>query len=240
MAKTSQTPVSQEVGESRPEGAELSATGPELPVLGDELPVVGNELPVVGAEPRERADAARNRRRILLAAERLFTEQGVAGVSMDAIAAEACVGKGTLFRRFGDRSGLALALIDERERAFQDECIRGGPPLGPGAPPVERLVAFGRRLLEHLEIHGDLIAEAESGPPGTRERSSPYGFYHAHVLGLIRQADATCDADYFADALLAGVRAGLFLHLRRDREMELDRLANGWEQLVRRAFGGVR
>jgi AcrR family transcriptional regulator len=204
---------------------------------GEPLPVIGAELPVAGGEPRERADAARNRRRILAAAERLFAEQGVAGVSMDAIAAEACVGKGTLFRRFGDRAGLAMALVDERERAFQDACIRGEPPLGPGADPVERLVAFGRRLMSHLELHGELIAEAEVGPPGARERGAPYAFYHAHVVRLVREIDDTCDADYFADALLAGVRAGLFLHLRHEREMDLERLADGWEALVRRMFG---
>ena len=202
---------------------------------GEPLPVIGAELPVADSEPRERADAARNRRRILAAAERLFAEQGVAGVSMDAIAAEASVGKGTLFRRFGDRAGLALALVDERERAFQDECIRGGPPLGPGADPVDRLVAFGDRLMSHLELNGDLIAEAESGP-GVRERGAPYGFYHAHVLQLLREIDPTCDADYYAHTLLAGLRAGVFLHLRREREMEVERLAAGWETLVRRMF----
>jgi AcrR family transcriptional regulator len=223
--------------------ASARARVPSLPVEepaecpGEPLPVIGAELPVAGGEPRERADAARNRRRILVAAERLFAEQGVAGVSMDAIAAEACVGKGTLFRRFGDRAGLAMALVDERERAFQDDCIRGAPPLGPGVDAVERLVAFGCRLMAHLELNGDLIAEAESGPPGTRERGAPYAFYHAHVVRLIREIDETCDADYFADALLAGVRAGLFLHLRRQREMDLDRLAGGWESLVRRMFG---
>ena len=65
------------------------------------------ELPVIGTDPPERADAARNRRRILAAAEKLFAENGVSCTSMDAIAAEAGVGKGTLFRRFGDRASLA-------------------------------------------------------------------------------------------------------------------------------------
>ena len=95
------------------------------------------DLPVLGA-PVERADAARNRQRIIVAAERLFARDGVACTSMDAIAAEAQVGKGTLFRRFGDRASLALALLDSSERVFQDAFIRGPAPLGPGAPPCER------------------------------------------------------------------------------------------------------
>src|SRR4051794_17490432 len=102
-----------------------------------------DELPVLdGLPPRVRADAAKNRELILAAAERLFERRGVDQVSMDQIAHEAGVGKGTLFRRFGARASLARALLDERERRFQDELIRGAPPLGPGAPPAERLVAF--------------------------------------------------------------------------------------------------
>ena len=93
------------------------------------------ELPVSGRS-RERSDAARNRELILAAARRLFEEEGPAAVSMDRVAEEAGVGKGTLYRRFGDRSGLALALLDARERELQEELIRGPAPLGPGAPPV--------------------------------------------------------------------------------------------------------
>src|ERR1700761_2541474 len=105
------------------------------------------ELPVVGS-PSVRSDAARNRMLILAAAEWLFAEDGVHCTSMDAIAAEAGVGKGTLFRRFGDRATLALAVLDESERALQDGLISGPPPLGPGAPPCERLIAFGAAMLD--------------------------------------------------------------------------------------------
>ena len=55
---------------------------------------------------------------------------------MAEVAAAAGVGVGTLYRRFGDRSGLAYALIDERERAFQSAFIEGPSPLGPGAERV--------------------------------------------------------------------------------------------------------
>src|SRR4051812_6796954 len=121
------------------------------------------DLPVIGAAPKERADAARNRRRILGAAASLIAEHGIDCVSMDAIAARAGVGKGTLFRRFGARAGLVRALLDERESAFQEAIIRGEPPLGPGAHPVDRLIAFGCGVLELIEHHGELIAAAERG-----------------------------------------------------------------------------
>jgi len=63
---------------------------------------------------------------VLEAAERLFAEQGVKNVSLDAIAAAAGVGKGTVFRRFGDRAGLAVALLDEREVELR--LVRERPP----------------------------------------------------------------------------------------------------------------
>ena len=192
-------------------------------------------LPVSGGERFERADAARNRLRILAAAARLIEEHGVEHVSMDAIAAAAGVGKGTLFRRFGDRSGLMHALLDERERELQEEIIRGAPPLGPGAPPVDRLVAFGRRLIGHIERGGDLLLAAERG---SRLVSPVYLFYRTHLIGLVRDAAPGADAEYLADVLLAPLGADLHLCLRRMRELSRERAADGYEDLVRRVLGG--
>src|ERR1700726_2677170 len=65
-----------------------------------------------------------------------------AHASMQAVATAAGVGKGTVFHRFGDRDGLTQALLDDYMRDFQDAFLHGPPPLGPGAPPDERLAAF--------------------------------------------------------------------------------------------------
>jgi AcrR family transcriptional regulator len=190
-------------------------------------------LPLVDGDPCERADAARNRAAILAAAERLVAERGVEHVSMEAIASEAGVGKGTLFRRFGGRVGLMHALLDERERALQEEIIRGAPPLGPGAPAAERIVAFGRRVLEHLDAHGDLLLAAETGR-WVRFTAPVYTFYRTHLVTLIREAAPEADAEYLADALLAPLGADFHLFLRRGREMTLERLQTGYEETVRR------
>ena len=93
-----------------------------------------NELPVLQDAPPERADAARNRGKVLAAAERLVAECGASCVSMDAVAKEAGVGKGTLFRRFGDRAGLMQAVLSERERLFQEEHHPRAGPARPGRP----------------------------------------------------------------------------------------------------------
>ncbi|MER5355167.1 helix-turn-helix domain-containing protein, partial [Kitasatospora sp. NPDC002551] len=99
------------------------------------------ELPLAdGPPPRERADAARNRAKVLAAAERLFAEGDPTAVTMDDIARTAGIGRGTLYRRYPDRASIARALLDEHERALQERLLRGAPPLGPGgadgaAPP---------------------------------------------------------------------------------------------------------
>src|SRR5437764_5480985 len=165
------------------------------------------QLPVLAPEPPERADAARNRERILCAARRLFDEHGAGCVSMDQVAEAAGVGKGTLFRRFGSRASLAAAVLSERERDFQDAIIRGEPPLGPGAPPGERLEAFGEALLDTLEAHSELLLAAETGP--ARYAHPAYIVHRLHVTLLLREADPTCDAELRADTLLSGVGAEL-------------------------------
>ena len=64
-----------------------------------------------------RADAERNRQRILAAAGELFAERGV-DVSIDDIAAAAGVGVGTVYRRFADRDALIEALFEAKMAAI--------------------------------------------------------------------------------------------------------------------------
>lgn len=169
--------------------------------MSDELLSIGS------APPRERADAARNRVRILDAAERLFARHGVGNVSMDQVAAEAGVGKGTLFRRFGDKAGLAVALLGEREKQLQHEIIQGDPPLGPGAEPRTRLKAFLHAYADLLDAHLDLIHMSETASPGARYRIGAYQLWRRHVAILVRQADPRADADFLAQAILASLAA---------------------------------
>ncbi|MDQ1593995.1 MAG: hypothetical protein QOH40_551, partial [Arthrobacter pascens] len=91
----------------------------------------------------ERRDAARNRELLLQAARELIETCGVDGLTMATLAQRAGVGKGTVFRRFGSRAGLMMTLLSDAEAGFQGRFMFGPPPLGPGAPPLERLVAFG-------------------------------------------------------------------------------------------------
>jgi AcrR family transcriptional regulator len=205
-----------------------------MTVVSATVPTV-HELPVIQEEAPLRADAARNREKVLAAAGRLFGENEPECVTMDAVAAEAGVGKGTLFRGFGDRAGLIMAVLGEDERRLQEDVIRGPAPLGPGAPAVERLIAFGERLFAHFAKHGKLIAAAEAST-GFRYSSAPFAFYRTHVATLVRAADPYCDWDYVADALMAALRVDHFRYLRQIRGMDHERVAGGWEDLVRRLF----
>lgn len=154
--------------------------------------------------PKERSDAARNRAAVLDAAARLFAERGVEDVSMDQVAAAAGVGKGTLFRRFGDKAGLAAALLDARERVLQDAILQGPPPLGPGAPDAERAVAFVDAYLDYLLEYLPLVRMSETAAPGARYRIGAYRFWHRHLTLVLSGAS---DPGYAAHAVLAALSA---------------------------------
>jgi AcrR family transcriptional regulator len=196
---------------------------------------VPTPLPVLQPARPERADAAENRRRVLAAAGRLFQAQGAMNVSMDAVAAAAGVGKGTLFRRFGDRAGLARAVVSEYEARLQDALIRGEPPLGPGAPARERLLAFGRAYLEFLERHSDTLLAAESGSaPAVHQGSPPYVLYRTHLTLLLREAGCAERAEYLADVLLAPLSSATFKYHRELRGLSLAELEDAYGDLVGR------
>lgn len=188
-------------------------------------PTGGRSLPLLlgGGPPRERADAARNRIKVLTAAEQLFRRGGVAAVSMDDVAAAAGVGKGTLYRRFGDKSGLAAALLNERESELQAAMLGGPPPLGPGAPPADRLAAFAAAYLAFVDAHLDIVALSQTASPGARLRIGSHRLWRQHCRILLTQAGAP-DPDLRADVLLAALTAEQIRHWRHDEQRPLPAL----------------
>ncbi len=181
----------------------------------------------------ERADAARNRARVLAAAERLFTESGGRSVTMEQIAAGAGVGKGTLYRRYPDVAAIAQALLDEHERALQERLLRGPPPLGPGAPPAERLAAFYEAMIELLERHGHLALAGETGE--RRYRTGAYRAWALHVDALLTDAGLG-DSPPLVDALLAPLAPDVFSH-QRARGLSAREIADALATLASRALG---
>jgi AcrR family transcriptional regulator len=196
----------------------------------------------VAAPDRERADARRNRERILCAAARLIDARGMC-FSMDDVAHEAGVGKGTLYRRFGDRAALLRAMVSEPEQAFQDELIRGAAPLGPGAPPEVRLHAFGEGLLRFLDERAIYLQAGELMGGSKRYGHPVYAFYRTHVSLLLKQAcdgDVSTNHEYLVDALLGPLSAEPFLYQRDLREMSVDEICAGWHGLCDAVLDGAR
>jgi AcrR family transcriptional regulator len=195
--------------------------------------------PVTWGTHAERADAARNRRLLLATAREMLAEHGAGKLTMDGLAERAGLGKGTVFRRFGTRAGIFQALLDDDERVFQEQVLSGPPPLGPGAPALDRLIAYGRARIEfligHCEIARATLDGRESVPAGSQTPMS-----QAHIrllLGQVRLGAA--DLDVLATQLTAALDGPLLLYLSSDTLARAapqvsERLGRGWDDLVRR------
>jgi AcrR family transcriptional regulator len=196
------------------------------------------DLPTAGPPP-ERADARRNRLRILEAAAELIGERGFDEVTIDDIAARAGVAKGTVFHRFGTRAGLAVALLDERERRFQDRLLSGPPPLGPGAPPEERLVAFLRALVDFTDENVDLLIVSDHDEPGGRYLTGAYAAWRLHTASLLEELGAgPRSAPGLADTLLAPAAADLIRHRRREQGVPRAQIKRELELVARAVVAG--
>lgn len=193
------------------------------------------ELPVTDATPTERGDAARNRALLLDAARRLIDEHGTDAVTMDAVAAAAGVGKGTLFRRFGSRAGLMLVLLDEDEKQLQQSFMFGPPPLGPGAPPLQRLLAYGRSRLQFVWNHRDLLSDAARDPH--QRYNAAAAVQHTHVRMLLAAAHSTGDLDAQTTALLALLDPDYAGHQHDVLGRSLSVQGDAWESLARKLCG---
>lgn len=188
-------------------------------------------LPLLDGVPVERSDAARNREALLTAAQELVGRCGVEAVTMDAVAARAGVGKGTVYRRFESREGLMAALLNHSETAWQASVLSGPPPLGPGAPPLERLLAFGHSRMETNLLHGDLIQAA--GHSGARAFAA-VSFAAMHVRYLLNEIGVCGDIPILTTALLAPLEQVILEQQTHIEQLPLDRIRRGWDDLVRR------
>ena len=172
---------------------------------------------------------------MLEAARRLVAKRGADAVTMDDIAAAAGVGKGTLFRRFGSRAGLMMVLLDEDEKASQQAFLFGPPPLGPDAPPLDRLVAFGRERICFAHAHQELLSAANRDPQ-TRYGAAA-SVHRTHVRVLLQSAQTSGDLDAQTDALLALLDADYVEHQLGHGGHTLGTLGDAWESLARKLCG---
>lgn len=186
----------------------------------------------------ERSDAARNRERLLQAARELIGECGAEGLTMDRLAEQAGVGKGTVFRRFGSRAGLMLTLLSESEAAFQERFMFGPPPLGPGAPGLDRLIAFGEERIAYIIEFGELALAAENTPRGRSEPPAA-ALWHRHLEVLLHQEGFEADPWLMARSLAATLAPDRLLNLLQMQGVSQERLAASWRDLVTKVVSGA-
>lgn len=165
---------------------------------------------------QERADAARNRLAILAAADRLFASStGSNEVSMDDIAVAAGVGKGTLFRRFGDRTSLIRQVYAVRLAPLREQIASGPAPLGPSGAPRQRIAAIIDAIAVIKLENSHLMLALESGSASAQGiyQSPDYVAVHALLVDLVTASCGSRNAGWTAHILLATVRADLLRHL---------------------------
>ncbi|QLY29075.1 helix-turn-helix transcriptional regulator [Nocardia huaxiensis] len=170
---------------------------------------------------KERADAARNRRAILDATRTLLAEHGADGVTMDRVAAAAGVGKGTVFHRFGNRAGLLHALLSEPAENLMAAIAEGPPPLGPGAPASDRLLAFVDAMITMAGDHVELMAASRTAviPPHPRT-AEIHAVWFRHIAALLNEVRPDLDADMVGPLLLSMISTDYAATLARAGEVE--------------------
>ncbi|WP_326680900.1 TetR/AcrR family transcriptional regulator [Streptomyces sp. NBC_01237] len=176
-------------------------------------------------ERKPRADATRNREAVLAAADTLFARcESPEAVTMADIATAAGVGKATLFRGFGDRTGLIHALYALRLAPIRLAAEEGPPPLGPVTSPLERVPALVDAVL-CFKIDNRHLALALEGTGGDSPYAAEhYEWWHSTLQAALEQIPGLADSGFTAHALLAATRADLVEHLVGQQRMTREQM----------------
>jgi len=153
-----------------------------------------------------RADASRNRERLLSAAQAVFIEQG-AYASLDDIAKRAQVGIGTLYRHFPTREALLAATSDERLLILSAETRARDAAV----PAFENLCLFLEHLVRHASTYRGLAAQLgivlKNGSPGCHAATEEGQrlLRQAQKAGAVRRDIAFADVVCMATAISLAV-----------------------------------
>jgi AcrR family transcriptional regulator len=146
-------------------------------------------------ERKPRADAQRNRERILDVAKEAFTRSG-ADASLDEIARQAGVGPGTLYRHFPTRD----ALLEAVYRSEVEKLAAAEQKLAQDLPPIEALRAWMLLFVDYIAAK-KIIAPALSCSVGSHSkvveasRNQIWEAIRALVTGAVKSGDIRKDLD---------------------------------------------
>ncbi|HEV2798422.1 MAG TPA: TetR/AcrR family transcriptional regulator [Nocardioides sp.] len=192
--------------------------------------------------PTRRAQAEKTRRQIADAARTLFVERGWSGTRVRDVAIEAGVSEPTVYAVYGNKAGLATALLDSLTAAVDFPRHMAELKVAEGDPPrqIAALVAIDRQLFEHGADAITVIREAGRSNPdlapvyaagrkqGDEARRRVYGAWPAQVW---RDGVGLEDALDTAAALLT---VDVYLELTQERGWSPDRVEVWWaDTLVR-------
>jgi AcrR family transcriptional regulator len=149
--------------------------------------------PPPGRKPR--ADAQRNRERILEVAKKVFTRDGAAA-SLDDIACQACIGPGTLYRHFPTRD----ALIEAVYRSEVEKLAAAEQRFASAMPPLEALRAWMLLFIDHVSSKSLIIPAMDTVAGGSARliegsRSLIQTVFAASVRRAIASGDLRSDTD---------------------------------------------
>ncbi|MGO9933715.1 MAG: TetR/AcrR family transcriptional regulator [Steroidobacteraceae bacterium] len=179
------------------------------------------KLPLPPPARKPRADAQRNRERILQVAKEIFTRDGAAA-SLDDVARQAGIGPGTLYRHFPTRD----ALIEAVYRSEVEKLAAAEQRFAATMPPLEALRAWMLLFIEHVSDKRLIIPAMDTVAGGfvrLIEGSRP--LIHTAFVASVKRAIASGDlcADTNPDDFVRAL-VGVF-HTTA---------LPGWEQSARR------
>ena len=136
----------------------------------------------VGRKPR--ADAQRNRERILEVAKEAFTRSG-ANASLDDVARQSGVGAGTLYRHFPTRD----ALLEAVYRTEVEKLAAAEKKFGEAMPPIEALRAWMMLFVDYIATK-KIIAPALNAMVGGHSKviEASYAQTQAAIRALVKRA----------------------------------------------------
>jgi AcrR family transcriptional regulator len=179
-------------------------------------------MPAGDIEEREdkpvRADARRNRIRVLEAAQRAFTEEGKL-VTLQEIARRAGVGAGTVYRHFPSKEDLFAAVLQQRVESL----IAEAHTLTGADDPAAAFFAFLNHMVEEGRTKRDLIeAMASEGIDTTSPTAPTNAELRAAITELLTRAQeaGAVRTDIGTPEIMA-LLAGTILAAQRPGEEEL-------------------
>lgn len=142
------------------------------------------KLPSPPPARKVRADAQRNRERILAVAKQAFTRDG-ASTSLDEIARKAGIGSGTLYRHFPTRD----ALIEALYRSEVEKLAAAEQHFAATMPPLKALRAWMLLFIDHVSEKKLILPAMESVAGGSmRLIEGSRSLIHTAFSRLVKRA----------------------------------------------------